>query len=181
MAYVSDASDPFSGGEKVPSLSWRDLPVGSTFTLEILEEAKALQSRDYETNEPAFWDPEHKRPVMSAVLNVCVQAGPHSVGEERSIWAQIPSNLFVALKEAQKVAEAKFAPGGILHLKFAGTVPHENKKYSPIKQYQAKYEPPVAVDPFAPTAPEQRLSALPQGSPRPAAPAAAAGAKKPTW
>jgi hypothetical protein len=151
MAYTPDPTDPFSGGEKVPSLSWKDLPIGSTFSLEVLEAAKPLQSRNFESGELDYWDAERQRPKMAAVVNVRVLQGPHSVGEDRSIWAQIPSNMFVAIKEAQKTADARLTPGGKLHLRFTGTIPHENKRYSPIKQYEAKYEPPVAPapDPFA--------------------------------
>jgi hypothetical protein len=172
MAYRPAPDDPF-GYEKVPSLSWKDLPVGSTFSLEVLEPAKALQSTNFETQQPDYWDAEHTRPKMAAVINVRVVAGPHSVGEVRSIWAQIPSNLFVAIKNAQKAADAPLAPGGLLHLRFAGTVVHENKRYSPIKQYEAKYTPPAAApDPFIHEfAPEAQPSAAP------AAPAAPAPAK----
>ena len=75
MAYVPANDDPFLGGEKVPSLSWRNLPHGSTFTLEVLEPAKKLQSRDYDTGKPDFWDEERTQPVWSAVINVLVKAG----------------------------------------------------------------------------------------------------------
>jgi hypothetical protein len=152
MAYIPDATDPFSGGEKLPSLSWKGLPIGSTFTLEVLEPAKALQSTNFETGELDFWDAEKQRPKMAAVLNVHVIQGPHSIGEDRSIWAQIPSNLFIALKEAQKAADARFGPGGTLHLRFTGEEPHKNPRFNAIKQYQAKYEPPTEsaqADPFA--------------------------------
>lgn len=147
--YRPELDDPFYGGEKVPSLSWKGLPIGTTFTLEILEEAKLLQSRDFDTGELAYWDPDTKqRPKNSAVLNVRVKEGPHSVGEKRSIWAQIPSNMFSELKEAQVKAGSKFVPGGTLLLKFDGEVPHENKRFNPIKQYKARYTPPVQTDPF---------------------------------
>src|SRR5262245_38603135 len=129
MPYTPDSTDPFYGGEKVPSLSWRDLPIGSMFTLEILEEAKALQGRNFEDQELAYWDDEKKRPVMNAVINVLVKDGPHSIGEQRSIWAQIPSNIFIALKEAQKEAGSKFLPGGQLLLKFIGTEGHKNPRF----------------------------------------------------
>jgi hypothetical protein len=179
MAYRPDTDDPFYGGEKVPSLSWRDLPVNSLFTLEILEEAKQLQSRDFESGELAYWDAEKKRPVMSAVVNVQVKDGPHSKGEERSIWAQIPSNMFSALKEAQKAAGVKFLPGGTLLLKFVGTEPHKNPRFNPIKQYAAKYTPPVQgasqPDPFA-EGPAQRPAAPPS-----AAPAKPATTTKANW
>ena len=85
--YTPQSDDPFSGGTKVQSLSWRGLPVGSEFTLTVLEPAKLLHSRDFETNLPAYWNNDPTQPKMSAVLNVRVVEGPHSVGEERSIWA----------------------------------------------------------------------------------------------
>jgi len=155
MAYRPDVNDPFYGGEKVPTLSWRDLPVGSTFTVEVLEEAKALQGRNYDTNEPDWWDAARTQPKMNAVINVLVRQGPHSVGEQRSIWAQIPSKMFLALKDAQKAAGAKLAPGGILHLRFDGEEPHKDKKKNAIKLYAAKYEPAAQADPFGDASPTQ--------------------------
>jgi hypothetical protein len=184
MNWQPDKDDPFYGGEKVPSLSWRDLPEGSTFTLEIVEPAKSLQSRDFATGELAFWDAEKTRPVMSAVLNVQVLDGPHSPGELRSIWAQIPSNMFIALKDAQKEAQAPFAPGGRLQVRYTGSVPHDNPHFNAIKQYVAKYTPPPAaprVDPFAtaptpaPTQPNLSTAARPTAT---TAPRATAPTKK---
>lgn len=148
---MAEYVDPFEGGERLPSLSWKNLPVNATFRLTILEQAKALQSVDFETQKPAFWDEEKTKPKMCAVLNVRVEAGPHSVGELRSIWAQIPSNLFIALRDAQKAAETKFAEGGTLHLRFIGEEPHKRKDWNAIKQYQARYIPPTPTqgpDPF---------------------------------
>jgi|SRR5215471_17524195 len=156
MPYTPDSKDPFYGGEKTPSLSWKSLPVGTVFTVKILEPAKALQSTNFETGEMAYWDKEHTRPIMAAVLNVLVLQGPHSGGEKRSIWATIPSNLFAALKQAQIEADAPFMAEGILHLKFVGETPHQNPRFNAIKQYAAKYEPPVQAeqpDPFASTPP----------------------------
>lgn len=141
--------DPFAGGERTPSLSFKGLPIGSTFTLRVTEAAKAIQNRDFETNEPAFWDAACTQPKMSAVVKVEVISGPHSVGEARSVWAQKPSDLFSAIARAQQEAKAKIAPGGTLLLKFAGETPHTNARYSPIKNYAAKYTPPQGVDAFA--------------------------------
>ena len=175
MAYVPQShteTDPFSGGIKIPSLSWKGLPVGTVFTCEVLEPAKLLQSRDFESGEPAYWDAAHAQPVMSAVVNVRITAGPHSVGEERSIWAQKPSNLFVAIAEAQKTAGARLAAGGVLSLKFDGETPHQNPRYSPIKQYKARYTPPQSTsDAFADTPPARTTApAQPTRSATPGAP-----------
>jgi hypothetical protein len=144
MAYVPANDDPFSGGEKVPSLSWNKLPHGSVFTLEILEPAKKLQERDFNTGKPKFWDDDRTQPVHAAVINVLVKTGPHSVGELRSIWATIPSNMYIALKDAQKQAGAPFSPGGTLRIRLKGEEPHRDPNKHAIKQYEAKYEPPAA-------------------------------------
>ena len=153
--YIPGADDPFASSPKIPSLSWKGLPVGAVFTLRIIEPAKLLHSRNFETNLPDYWDDEKTQPKMSAVINAEVMNGPHSVGEMRSIWAQKPSNLFAAIAEAQRVAGVKIAEGGVLHVKFASETPHENKRYSAIKNYAAKYEPPAEVpDVFHSSAPQ---------------------------
>jgi hypothetical protein len=161
------ANDPFSGGVRIPSLSWKALPIGSTFTLQVLEGAKLLQSRNFETNEPAYWDDEKQNPVMSAVVNVRVLTGPHSVGEDRSIWAQKPSDLFAAIAAAQQAAGTQIAPGGTLHLRFIGETPHKDKRYSPIKNYAAKYDPPTASDAFTETPVAQPQYAQPARTAQP--------------
>lgn len=189
MAYVPDASDPFALGKKMPSLSWRGLPIGSTFTLRVLEPAKLLQSNDFTTQKPKFWEDDPSRPVMSAVINVTVLAGPHSVGEERSIWAQRPSDLFAAIAQAQVDAQARITTGGTLHLKLVGETKHPDPRMNPIKNYAAKYEPPVpdvfAAPSQAPAAPAaqpgmQSWGARPATTTAPTTPQPATAAK-PTW
>ena len=168
--------DPFASAEKTPSLSWKNQPINTVFVCEVLEAPKLLQTRNYKTGKPDYWDDDPTQPKMAAVINVLVQAGPHSVGEKRSIWAQKPSNLFVEIREAQTTAGALIAPGGILQLKFVGEVPHSDPKNNPIKQYKARYSPPAggSDDAFGDTAPpaQPTQSARPafMGS-RPAAPA----------
>jgi hypothetical protein len=178
MAWQPDKNDPYYGGEKTPSLSWKGLPHNTIFVTEVLEKATLLQSTDYESRELAFWDKEKTRPKMAAVTRVLVTEGPHSVGEERSIWATIPSNLFIAIKEAQKAAGQKLLPGGILRLCLTGEKRHEDPRMNPIKQYAAKYTPPAGsagADPFGEAPPAQ----APQAAPRPQP--ATAGTSKPRW
>ena len=71
MAYRPEPDDPF-GTQRIPALSWKGLPVGSVFVLTVLEPAKLLHSRNFETNQPDYWDAEKTQPVMSAVVNVRV-------------------------------------------------------------------------------------------------------------
>lgn len=168
MAYIPEADDPFAGGKKTPSLSWRSLPIGSTFTLRVLAPAKLLQSTDYTTQKPKFWEDDPTRPVMSAVINVTVLAGPHSVGEDRSVWAQRPSDLFAAIAQAQTDAQARITTGGTLHLNFMGETKHQDPRMNPIKNFRAQYEPP-APDAFEQAAPSWTRPG-PQPSPQAPAP-----------
>jgi hypothetical protein len=135
--------DPF-GDVKIPSLSWKGLPIGASFTLEVIEPASLVQSRDYDSGEPAFWDAEKTQPKMCGVINVRVLKGPNSVGELRSVWAKKPSSLYAAIATAQTEAQARILPGGILTLVFSGETKHENKRFNAIKNYTAKYEAPAA-------------------------------------
>jgi hypothetical protein len=142
--------DPFEGGEKVPSITWQisrgnDYPVGTKYTIELDEAPKKLQSRNYDTNEPDWWDDAKTQPKMSAVLTGMVLAGPQGTGEKRSVWANIPSNLFVGLKEAQ-TAE-KFKKGSKVTIELVGTEPAKNdpqNKKNPVKLFKVTHEPVTA-------------------------------------
>ncbi len=136
--------DPFSGGVKTPALSWKDLPIGSTFTLRITEPPTLVHSRNYDDGTPAYWDTGKTQPKMCAVITAKVLTGPHSVGELRGVWAKKPSSLFAAIAAAQAESGERLAVGGILKLKFAGETKHENKRFNAIKNYKATYEAPDA-------------------------------------
>lgn len=143
--------DPFAGADKAPSISFKDAPVGTTFEGIVTEPPKLVQSRDYNTGEPAFWPAkpgEQPNPKMSVVIRLLID------GEERSLWAQKPSAMFGAIAEAQRSAGQRIEIGGTLAVKFTGekahTDPDKIRKNLPAqKLYAAKYTPKVASDPFA--------------------------------
>lgn len=131
--------DPFAGGVKVAALSFKDQPVGATVIMQVTGPAKLVQSRDFETGEPAYWDEAHTQPKMSAVVNGTVD------GEERALWAQKPSAMFTAIAEAQTKAGERIAAGGTLKIKYTGDKPNaKNPRLNAAKQYAAIYEPPAA-------------------------------------
>lgn len=148
-------TDPFAGAEKAASLSFKDMPVGTTYTGVVTEAPKLIQSRDFNTGEPAFWPVtrpgEQPNPKMSVVINLEVE------GEPRSLWAPKPSAMFAALAEAQKKAGAKIEPGATLSVRFTGEKAHTDpdkirKKLPPQKLYEAKLipaPPKAAADVFA--------------------------------
>lgn len=131
--------DPFAGGgEKRPSVSFKDKPVGTVITGLVIDSPKLVQSRDFETGEPAVWPDGN--PKMTVVVDLLVD------GEEMSLWAAKPSAMFAALAEAQKTAGSRIGVGGTLAVKFTGEKPNEkNPRLNAQKLYAAKY---TAPDPF---------------------------------
>lgn len=167
-------ADPFAGGESRPSVSFKDMPVGTSYTLKVIEAPQMVQARDYESGQPAFWpDGNPKQTVVTTVVDT-------ATGEEKSLWAPKPSALFRAIGDAQRAAGAQITAGGTLVVTFSGEKPNEkNPKLNPQKLYTVQYTPGNAFeqDQAAPQA--AAPVAAPQAAPvtQQAAPAAAPG----TW
>lgn len=143
--------DPFAGAEKAPSVKWGEVPVGGVVKFHVDEPAKLVQSRDFETGEPAFWDDARTQPKMAAVLNGTVD------GERRSIWAQKPSALFAAIGEAQSKAGERIDAGGVLYVKRLDDKPNaKNPRLKPQHQFTAKYEAP-AKDAFGSDSEDEQI------------------------
>lgn len=175
---MSTETDLFAGGGS-PSLSWKDKPIGTTVTGTVTEAPKLVQSRDFETGEPAFWPAGRDgqiNPKMAVVL--AFEVG----GEALSVWAVKPSAMFAAIASAQKNAGGhRIDIGDTLTITYAGDKPNENPRLNAAKQYTAtvtvgdKFADPTPVpaavhnqQPYvAPTA----ANAGTQGQAAPAAPA----------
>ena len=133
---TTTVTDPFAGGTSTPSLSFKDAPVGTSYTCVVVEAPTLLQSRNFETGNPDSWPDGN--PKMSAVVKVTVN------GEERSIWAAKPSSLFAAIANAQQVAGQQITPGGTLVVTYTHDKPNDNPRLNAAKQYSAVYTPPNA-------------------------------------
>ena len=153
------ASDPFAKQESLPSLSFKDAPVGASYTGTVVSHPTMLQTRDYQTKQPETWPDGN--PKMAAVFNLRLDSG-----EVRSVWARRPSGLFQAIQEAQERAGVRIAPGGRLTLTFTGWG-QATAGNDPPKTYAATYEPGNA------------FAGGPQPGPTGAAPQAPAAA--PAW
>lgn len=163
-------NDPFAGGESLPSVSFKDTPVGTSYTLEVLEAPELVQARDYESGQPAFWpDGNPKQTVVTKVTDT-------ATGEVKNLWAAKPSALFRAIGDAQKAAGAQIRPGDTLVVTFSGEKPNEkNPRLNPQKLYTvaltkgdafADQQQPAPVAPVAVPAPVQSVpQAAPQAAP----------------
>lgn len=143
--------------DKAPSLSFNGKPIGTTYVGKVLAPASLVQSRDFETGDPATWPDGN--PKMAVVIKLEVD------GELRSLWAAKPSAMFAALVAAQKEAGQRIGEGGTLHVKYTGDVPNaKNPRLNAAKQYACRYTPPVNDvfgEEFAPPVPAK------QANPRP--------------
>lgn len=129
-------NDPFAS-TGAPSVSFNNMPVGTSYTGTILELPAMVQARDFETGNPATWPDGN--PKMTVVTKLSVG------GEERALWAPKPSAMFAAISDAQKAAGAALAIGGTLTVTYVGDKPNAtNPRLNPAKQYQAVYQPPNA-------------------------------------
>jgi hypothetical protein len=161
--------DPFAGVETHPSLSFKDKPIGTSYTGKVTKAPELVQARDYESGQPAFWSDGNPKMTVVTTLEVG--------GEEVNLWAAKPSAMFRAIADAQKAAGAQIAVGGTLTVTFSGEKPNDNPRLNPQKLYTAVYRPPNAFEPPAYTEPwgEHARPAPQQWTPEQRAAAKAAG------
>lgn len=136
--------DPFAeSADKAPAISFKNAPEGTIKTVKVTAPPKKIQGKEFGTENPATW-PDGK-PKYSAVIN-----GLDENGEPCSVWAQIPSDLFIKLRDAQKELGRSVRDGDTIAIKF---VKEEPTKGSPKKVYAVKITPgtpnaPAGSDPF---------------------------------
>lgn len=153
-----DSNDPFAGGESLPSVTFKDAAVGTSYTLEVTKAPELVQARDYESGQPAFWpDGNPKQTVVTRVIDT-------ATGEEKNLWAAKPSAMFRAIGDAQKAAGAQIKPGDTLTVTFSGEKPNANNpRLNPQKLYtvQLKSGDAFADQASAATATSQAPAAAP--------------------
>jgi len=130
----------FAGGDTVPSISFKDAPVGASVTGKVTEAPVLVQSRDFDSGNPAFWPDGNAK--MSVVTKIVLASG-----EERGLWAAKPSAMFAAIAEAQKTAGALIAVGGTLTITLVGEKPNAtNPRLNAQKLYTVTYVAPNAFE-----------------------------------
>jgi len=135
---TSPTPDPFATQEKVPSISFKEKPIGTTYTGKVVEAPQFVQARDYLTGDLDFWPDGNKK--MTVVTGLEIN------GERFNLWAPKPSALFRACSEAQEKAGSQIAVGGTLTITFTGEQPNENPRLNAQKLYSVVYQP---NNPFA--------------------------------
>ena len=162
---MSDTTDPFAGGDKTPSLSFDQAPVGTTYTGRVTAVPSLVQARDFKTGDPAFW------PDGNAKMAAVVTADFGGTLGVRSVWAGKPSAMFQAIAEAQAKAGAKITPGGTITVTYTGDGVRKDgdTKLNPPKQYAVTYTP---ADAFGEPVQVPAYGTAPAPATAPVAPAA---------
>lgn len=107
--------DPLADSDKAPSITWKDLPVGTVQTLDVSEPCGApIHYKDYDTQELQYWQPKGRpssvptdKPVQQMILN-----GLDKDGEPAALFVKIRGEqLFYKLAEAQKAIGHRIGAG----------------------------------------------------------------------
>lgn len=141
--------DEYAAGEKAPALSFKNAPVGTSYTGTVTVAPTTVQSIDFESGDKATWPDGN--PKMAVVLGLEVN------GEARSLWAAKPSAMLKACSDAQVAAGERIKVGGTVTVTFIGEKPNEkNPRLNPQKLYSVTYLAPNA---FASSTPANSVPA----------------------
>lgn len=103
---MSDDYDPLAETDKTPSISWKDVPVGTVQTLDVSEPCGApIHYKDYDSGEPQYWQAKGSRPssaVTDRPVQQIVYEGVDGNGEPASLFVKVKGEqLFFKLQAAQ--------------------------------------------------------------------------------
>jgi hypothetical protein len=152
---MSDVSE-FLGGNAAPSISWKNVPNGTTITGKIVSSAVVNQT-DPKDGKVKYWDDGNPMKQLVITLHnpewigeVNEKGDVNKTGEKRlfASGAKKPKrpeerSMVAAIIEALKKADATLEPGGELTVQFIGEGDKTNPAFNPPKFYRAKYVKPV--------------------------------------
>lgn len=111
----------------------------------IITAVDVQQERNFDTDEPEFWDKDKTQPKMMLVVTVQTDTreGDDDDGQRR-IFARY--GLIQSIKAAVRKAGAKKPEvGGKLLVKYTGDAEPTKRGYNGAKQFSVAYQPPAAA------------------------------------
>lgn len=136
--------DPLADAIKTPAVSWKNEPVGTVRTFQVLSQSDLAQTRNFSTKELDFWPLKPGQAQPDPKMAVVFKVFDDKEQEERTLWCPRPSSMLTAVATAQQEAGrgVRIGPGGVLTIKLTGE--KDTGKGEPQKLYAAKYQPPAA-------------------------------------
>ncbi|MFE6846536.1 hypothetical protein [Streptomyces sp. NPDC057686] len=141
------SAEDFLMGGGVKSASFDGTPP-ITWEGTIVEFGKQ-QKRDFDTNEPVFWNDGRPKEVLRVTLRTS-QRDPSDPEDDGQRAVYLEWKKAWAVRDAVKASGAKFEPGGYLSLTYThdGQLP-PGKRGKPPKEFKAMYSPPEPSDLWA--------------------------------
>lgn len=107
--------------------------MGDSFT-GVITELETAQVRDFETNEPKFWDDGN--PQLQVVLTLATDYLDETVdGDDGTRKLYLVGQKLTAMKQAVKEFGKQIAKGQIITITFTGEKANSNKRYNATKLY----------------------------------------------
>lgn len=117
----------------VPSISFADSKVGDSFT-GIITDLETAQVRDYETNEPKFWDDGN--PQLQVILTLATDyIDAEKADDDGTRKLYLVGEKLKAMKLAVKTFGKQIAKGQVITISLVGEKPNANKRYNATKLY----------------------------------------------
>lgn len=135
---LPDANDLLSG-TSIPSLSFKDAKVGDGYEGTITG-LRTVQVRNYETNEPEFWDDGKPKLQIEVTIATDMATGDPDDDGSRRVFL-FGQKLRAAQDEMRKKGMKKLEMGSHFKISLSGTKPAQNKRYNDVKLYSIELTP----------------------------------------
>ena len=133
--------DPLQGLQRQPSVSWVGIPVGAVRTFLIESGPDVQHDREYRKDGigPLAYARESGKPKWVAIFTIIDESG-----NERGLWARMPSNLQQAILMAQEQAGCIIADNrwAALQIRYDGDDPKSEAGLTPARAFSARILPP---------------------------------------
>lgn len=130
-----------------------DVSPPSPWHVGIVLRKEATQQTEFRTKKPLFWDDGRKRMQVVVTLQTEERNTEDASDDGIRLLFVKGKNMTNAVRAAVKAAGcSSLEVGGRLGIRYTQDGPNEGGAQPP-KEYQAKYEPPTAVQPDDPTPP----------------------------
>lgn len=136
---LPDANDLLSG-TSIPSLSFKDAKVGDGYEGTIAG-LRTVQVRNFETNEPEFWDDGKPKLQIEVTLDTDLADGTNPEDDSQRRVFLFGQKLRAAQEEMRKKGLKKLEIGSGFKITLSGTKPAQNKRYNDVKLYSIELTP----------------------------------------
>ena len=145
---MTEAIDSFFSGGGGKSLSWKDVPIGTTYVGTVLAVHPPQQVTDPVTNKPVFQRDGVTTKMQARIDLATTYRDPSDAEDDGTRSLYVGGWMKGAVGDAVRKATGKPgapAVGGVLSVTLSEREPNENRALNPTNKFTATYQPPVAA------------------------------------